>query len=128
MPLFRASAGPRRRGGGFPSGCTGGADAVRSPARLRPAADGGETRRVAAGRSGLAVRAELGRFRCLAFRVGADIELRAKSGKPLGRYFSEVLALLRKPVQTAFVIAAALLFPLGDTRPHAHTSDLPSQN
>src|SRR3546814_11656210 len=109
MPLFRASAGPRRRGGGFPSGCTGGADAVRSPARLRPAADGGETRRVAAGRSGVAVRAEMGRFRCLAFRDGADIELRAKSGKPLGRYFPEVLALLRKAVQTRFVIDGELL-------------------
>src|SRR3546814_21005210 len=100
MPLFRASAGPRRRGGGFPSGCTGGADAVRSPARLRPAAAGGETRRVAAGRSGVAVRAEMGPFRCLAFRDGAGLELRAKSGKRLGRSFPEVLALLRKALVT----------------------------
>ena len=31
-------------------------------------------------------------FRCLAFRAGEEIELRAKSGKPLGRYFPEMLA------------------------------------
>jgi ATP-dependent DNA ligase len=33
-------------------------------------------------------------FRCLAFRNGENVELRAKSGKPLGRYFPEILALL----------------------------------
>ena len=33
-------------------------------------------------------------FRCLAFRAGTKVELRAKSGKPLGRYFPEVVALL----------------------------------
>ena len=26
-------------------------------------------------------------FRCLAFKAGDEVELRAKSGKPLGRYF-----------------------------------------
>jgi len=35
-------------------------------------------------------------FRCLAFRAGEEIELRAKSGKPLGRYFPEMLAVLRR--------------------------------
>ncbi len=34
-------------------------------------------------------------FRCLAFRDGAAVELRAKSGKPLGRYFPEVVARLQ---------------------------------
>ena len=34
-------------------------------------------------------------FRCLAFRDGADVELRAKSGKTLSRYFPEVVAALR---------------------------------
>ena len=29
-------------------------------------------------------------FRCLAFRAGDEVDLRAKSGKPLGRYFPEV--------------------------------------
>ncbi|MDQ0391934.1 ATP-dependent DNA ligase [Labrys monachus] len=33
-------------------------------------------------------------FRCLAFKAGKAIELRAKSGKPLGRYFPEVVSLL----------------------------------
>src|SRR6478609_602252 len=31
-------------------------------------------------------------FRCLAFRTGDDVDLRAKSGKPLARYFPEVVA------------------------------------
>src|SRR3546814_2252118 len=81
----------------------------------------------------------MGRLRCLAFRDGADIELRAKSGKPLGRYFPEVLALLRKAVQTRFVIDGELLIPIGDTlsfnalqmrlhpaRSEEHTSELQS--
>ena len=33
-------------------------------------------------------------FRCLAFKAGDAVELRAKSGKPLGRYFPEMVALL----------------------------------
>jgi len=31
-------------------------------------------------------------FRCLAFKCGVEVELRAKSGKPLGRYFPEIVA------------------------------------
>ena len=34
-------------------------------------------------------------FRCLAFRAGDDVELLAKSGKPLGRYFPEIVAAVR---------------------------------
>jgi len=33
-------------------------------------------------------------FRCLAFRSGEAVDLRAKSGKPLGRYFPEIVAML----------------------------------
>jgi len=33
-------------------------------------------------------------FRCLVFKEGEAVELRGKSGKPLGRYFPEALALL----------------------------------
>jgi ATP-dependent DNA ligase len=33
-------------------------------------------------------------FRCLAFKAGGTVELRAKSGKPLGRFFPEIVALL----------------------------------
>ena len=35
-------------------------------------------------------------FRCLAFKSGDNVELRAKSGKPLGRYFPEIVALLAR--------------------------------
>ena len=35
-------------------------------------------------------------FRCLAFRKDEAVELRAKSGKPLGRFFPEVVALVRE--------------------------------
>ena len=34
-------------------------------------------------------------FRCLAFRAGDAVELKAKSGKPLARYFPEVAARLQ---------------------------------
>ena len=37
-------------------------------------------------------------FRCLAFKSGAGVDLRAKSGKPLGRYFPEMLAALQAAV------------------------------
>jgi ATP-dependent DNA ligase len=41
-------------------------------------------------------------FRCLAFKSGDMVDLRAKSGKPLGRYFPEVVALLRGRRSTRF--------------------------
>ena len=34
-------------------------------------------------------------FRCLVFKAGDAVELRGKSGKPLGRYFPEVLSFVR---------------------------------
>jgi ATP-dependent DNA ligase len=48
-------------------------------------------------------------FRCLAFRNGDKVDLRAKSGKPLGRYFPEVIAALRKAKQRRFVIDGELV-------------------
>src|SRR4051794_430835 len=42
-------------------------------------------------------------FRCIAFRAGQAVELRAKSGKPLGRYFPEVVSLLRGLAADRFV-------------------------
>lgn len=33
-------------------------------------------------------------FRCLAFRAGTSVELMSKSGKPLGRYFPEIVEML----------------------------------
>jgi ATP-dependent DNA ligase len=43
-------------------------------------------------------------FRCLAFKARDDVELRAKSGKPLGRYFPEVLATIRAVGAECFVV------------------------
>jgi ATP-dependent DNA ligase len=47
-------------------------------------------------------------FRCLAFKNGDSIDLRAKSGKPLGRYFPEVLAMLRDFDGGTFVLDGEL--------------------
>src|SRR5215218_5960117 len=54
-------------------------------------------------------------FRCLAFRAGDEVDLRAKSGKPLGRYFPEVAAMLRELAPDRFVIDGELAIPDGDT-------------
>jgi ATP-dependent DNA ligase len=54
-------------------------------------------------------------FRCLAYRAGSEVDLRAKSGKPLTRYFPEVAAMLRSLPQKEFVLDGELAIPLGDT-------------
>jgi ATP-dependent DNA ligase len=54
-------------------------------------------------------------FRCLAFRAGDEVDLRAKSGKPLGRYFPEVAARLRALKPDRFVVDGELAIPEGDT-------------
>src|SRR5215212_8381368 len=54
-------------------------------------------------------------FRCLAFRAGDEVDMRAKSGKPLARYFPEVVALLRRLPPDRFVIDGELAIPVGDT-------------
>lgn len=43
-------------------------------------------------------------FRCLAFKAGDNVDLRAKSGKPLGRYFPEVVSMLRALKSKEFVV------------------------
>lgn len=43
-------------------------------------------------------------FRCLAFKAGDDVDLRAKSGKPLGRYFPEIVTMLRDLNAREFVV------------------------
>jgi ATP-dependent DNA ligase len=50
-------------------------------------------------------------FRCLAFRSGDAVDLRAKSGKPLGRYFPEVVAGLRALKADGFVLDGELAIP-----------------
>jgi ATP-dependent DNA ligase len=54
-------------------------------------------------------------FRCLAFRDSADVELISKSGKPLGRYFPEVLAALRGLRADRFIVDGELVVPEGAT-------------
>ena len=51
-------------------------------------------------------------FRCLAFRARGEVELKAKSGKSLARFFPEVLGSLRAiPVQQ-FVLDGELVIPV----------------
>ncbi len=52
-------------------------------------------------------------FRCLAFRNEDAVELRAKSGKPLSRFFPEVVAALRALPVKEFVIDGELAIPIG---------------
>src|SRR5690242_13820700 len=54
-------------------------------------------------------------FRCLAFREGGSVELRAKSGKSLSRFFPEVIAgLTALPVQR-FVVDGELAIPVSSS-------------
>jgi len=53
-------------------------------------------------------------FRCLAYREGDEIALVSKSGKPLGRYFPEVVALLASLEQQRFVLDGELVIATGD--------------
>ena len=48
-------------------------------------------------------------FRCLAFKAGQRVELRAKSGKPLSRYFPEIVEALQKIRQDDFVVDGELV-------------------
>ena len=51
-------------------------------------------------------------FRCLAFRDGAQVELRSKSGQPLGRYFPEVVAALEALPIRKFVLDGEIVVPV----------------
>ncbi|HEY6452742.1 MAG TPA: ATP-dependent DNA ligase [Steroidobacteraceae bacterium] len=48
-------------------------------------------------------------FRCLAFRMGDAVELRGKSGKSLGRFFPEIVAMLAGLAAPAFVVDGELV-------------------
>ena len=54
-------------------------------------------------------------FRCLAFRRGGAVELFAKSGKTLGRYFPEMVAAVAALPGGDFVLDGELAIPVGDT-------------
>jgi ATP-dependent DNA ligase len=51
-------------------------------------------------------------FRCLAFRVGDAVELKAKSGKSLTRFFPEVAEALRRVRPDRFVLDGELVIPI----------------
>jgi ATP-dependent DNA ligase len=51
-------------------------------------------------------------FRCLAFRAGGDVEIKAKSGKSLSRFFPEVLETLRAVSAKSFVLDGELVIPV----------------
>jgi len=54
-------------------------------------------------------------FRCLAFRDGDAVELKAKSGKTLARYFPEVVAMLKAVPADRFVLDGEIAIPTGAT-------------
>ncbi|TMJ18615.1 MAG: ATP-dependent DNA ligase [Alphaproteobacteria bacterium] len=52
-------------------------------------------------------------FRCLVFRDGAEIELQSKAGRPLGRYFPEVVDLVASLPFDRFVLDGELTIAMG---------------
>ncbi len=54
-------------------------------------------------------------FRCLAFSTGDGIELRSKGGKPLTRYFPDVVALIESLPRSkgGFVLDGEIVIPIG---------------
>jgi len=53
-------------------------------------------------------------FRCLAKREGDDVQLISKSGKPLGRYFPEMLEVLGGLKQNRFLLDGELIISVSD--------------
>ena len=51
-------------------------------------------------------------FRCLAFRHGNEVEIKAKSGKSLTRFFPEVVENLGAVDQKAFILDGELIIPV----------------
>ena len=54
-------------------------------------------------------------FRCLAFKNGADVDLRSKAGQPFNRYFPEIVAALQTLPVPQCVLDGELVVPQGDT-------------
>ena len=53
-------------------------------------------------------------FRCLARRDDAEVVLTSKSGKPLARYFPEIVSMLRGLKTRKFLLDGELIIPIGD--------------
>ena len=51
-------------------------------------------------------------FRCLAFREGNAIELQSKSGRPLARYFPDIVATLQSLGPKKFVLDGEIVIPV----------------
>jgi ATP-dependent DNA ligase len=51
-------------------------------------------------------------FRCLIFKDGRDVEMRAKSGKPLSRFFPEAVAAFRDFAPPQFVLDSELIIEI----------------
>ena len=54
-------------------------------------------------------------FRCLAFKAGDEVVLQAKSGKPLSRYFPEIVDAVRDVPFQRLVLDGELAIPVGDS-------------
>src|ERR1044071_9326368 len=52
-------------------------------------------------------------FRCLVFRNGDDVTLQSKSGKPLTRYFPDVVEAVRTVKAKSFVLDGEIVLPEG---------------
>jgi ATP-dependent DNA ligase len=53
-------------------------------------------------------------FRCIAFRDGRRVELRSKAGKPLGRYFPDVVAAIAAVKAPEFVLDGEIVIPVSN--------------
>jgi ATP-dependent DNA ligase len=53
-------------------------------------------------------------FRCLARHVGGEVTLTSKSGKPLGRYFPDVVEMIGGLKDRDFLLDGELIIPVGD--------------
>src|SRR4051812_1884011 len=51
-------------------------------------------------------------FRCLAFGNQGEIKLQSKSGKPLDRYFPELVAALKKIAAKHFILDGEIVIPV----------------
>jgi ATP-dependent DNA ligase len=51
-------------------------------------------------------------FRCLAFRDGKKVDLVSKAGKPLGRYFPDVVEALARVDAPRFVLDGEIVIPV----------------
>src|SRR5262245_2758872 len=54
-------------------------------------------------------------FRCLVFRSGRDVELRAKSGKPLNRFFPDMVEIIAALPEKKLVLDGELLIAADGT-------------